>query len=89
MPVQDKGAKPAAPPVDNAAAVDDMQSVTDTPPLELTAPPAAKPPAELTALPAAEPPVYSGKFVAPPVDDLPAIGTVPVVVTNPAVPAVP
>jgi hypothetical protein len=28
-------------------------------------------------------------FVAPPVDGLPAIGAVPVVVTNPAVPAVP
>jgi hypothetical protein len=33
--------------------------------------------------------VYAGMFVAPPVDDLPAIGAVPVVVTNPAVPAVP
>jgi len=77
MPVQDTGAKPAAPPVDNAAVVDDLQSVTDTPPLELTAPPAEIPP------------VYAGMFVAPPVDDLPPIGAVPVMVTNPAVPAVP
>jgi hypothetical protein len=63
--------------VDNAAAVDDLQSVTDTPPPELTGPLAAKPP------------VCAGMFVAPPVDGLPAIGAVPVVVTNPAVPAVP
>ena len=77
MPGQNTGAKPGAPPVGNATVVDELQPVTDTPPVELAAPPAAKPP------------VWAGMLVAPPVDDPPATGAVPVVVTNPAVPAVP
>jgi hypothetical protein len=61
--------------VDNAAVVDDLQPVTGRPPVELSAASTGKPP------------VYAGMFVAPPVDDLPAIRAVSVM--NPAVPAVP